>query len=382
VKIVQIANFYTPTSGGLRTCIDQIGRGYGAAGHERVLIVPGRSDCDEITPAGRRVTVRSPRLLGSGSYHVLTGLRIHELLDRINPDVLEVSDKFSVAWLTGWARKRGVPLVLFSHERIDAILRTRVPRPFPLVAAANVANTRLYKRAAHVVVASQFAAAEFLRVGATNVRRVPLGVDLEVFRPADAATVNDGLPVARNNTAGPAPLRLVTVSRLSKEKRVEWAVDALRALCDDGVAAELTVIGDGPLRDALRERALGLPIRFVGHLAEPARVAELVAAADIAVCPSPAETFGLAILEALACGTPVVVPGDGAARELVIEPGSGVVTDGTPHGLAEGVRSLLAIPSPERRRAARAAAERFPWSATVDRLLEIYHDYDVPAVAG
>jgi alpha-1,6-mannosyltransferase len=370
VKIVQIANFYTPSSGGLRTCVDQIGVGYGAAGHERVLIVPGGRDTDEVTAAGRRVTVRSPRLPGSGSYHVLTGLRIHELLDRVGPDVLEVSDKFSVAWLTGWARRRGVPLVLFSHERIDAILRTRVPRSFPLVAAANVANARLYKRAAHVVVASQFAAAEFVRVGATNVRRVPLGVDLEVFRPVRVAA------------AGPAPLNLVTVSRLSREKRVEWAVDALRALCDDGIAAHLTVIGDGPLRHGLRERACGLPIRFVGHLAEPARVAELVAAADIAVFPSPAETFGLAILEALACGTPVVVPGDGAARELVTEPGSGVVTDGTPRGLADGIRSLRTIPERERRRAARAAAERFPWSATVDRLLEIYHDYDVAAVAG
>jgi alpha-1,6-mannosyltransferase len=244
-----------------------------------------------------------------------------------------------------------------------------VPRQFPLVAAADVANRRLSKRAAHVVVASQFAAAEFTRVGATNVARVPLGVDLEMFRPADRAE--------RRETA-----KLVTVSRLSKEKRVERAIDAVRVLDQAGVPVELAVIGDGPLRASLRERAAGLPVLFLGHLAEPAEVAAVVAAADVAVCPSPAETFGLAILEALACGTPVVVPSDGAARELVDAPGSGAVTDGTAVGLADGVRSLLLVPVSRRRAVARAAAERFPWSATVERLLELYRVYDVEAPVG
>lgn len=186
MRIVQIANFYTPASGGLRTCVDEIGRGYSEAGHDRALVVPGPRDDDERTPSGHRVTVRSPKF-GDAGYHVLTARRTRPVLDRLAPDVLECSDKLSVRWLAPWARGVGVPLVLFSHERIDAILRSRVPRGFPLTTAADLANRRLCVRAEKVVVTSSFATAEFDRVGARNVRRVPLGVDLTTFTPETAA---------------------------------------------------------------------------------------------------------------------------------------------------------------------------------------------------
>jgi alpha-1,6-mannosyltransferase len=358
VRIAQLANFYTPTSGGLRTCLDELGRGYVAAGHERVLIVPGRADLDEPTPSGRRITIASPRLVGSGSYHVLTNRRrVLALLDDLRPDVFEVSDKLSLGWLAPWARRRGVRLVLFSHERIDAILRPLIPTWLPLRFAADAVNRRLARLADTVVVASCFAAAEFNRVGAANVRRVPLGVDLSTFRPRPSQ---------------PDPVtRLVLLSRLSREKRPERAIDALCVLAAQR-PVELTVIGNGPQRRHLERRAAGLPVRFLGHLAARDAIARTVGAADIALCPSPAETFGLATLEAMACGTPVVVPAAGAARELVAEPGSGAICDGTPAGLAAGVRELLNLPADVRRRAARASAERFPWSATVSAMLDEY----------
>jgi alpha-1,6-mannosyltransferase len=110
-------------------------------------------------------------------------------------------------------------------------------------------------------------------------------------------------------------------------------------------------------------------------------LAELIAGADLALSPSPAETFGLATLEALACGTPVVVPADGAARELLDGPGCGAVSDGTPQDTARAVREVLAVPERERRKAARAAAERYPWRATVDGLLRAYEELSgVPRV--
>lgn len=365
MRIVQLANFYTPVSGGLRTCLEQTAAGYVSAGHERVLLVPGLADHDEQTAVGRRLTVASPRLPGSGGYRVLTHrTRVRALLDEVRPDILEVSDKLSIGWLARWARRRGVPVVLFSHERIDAILRSRVPGFVPLNAAANVVNHRLAGLVDQIVVTSRFSAAEFERVGAHHVARVPLGVDLTTFRPAPAATLATAVDAT--------PVRLVTVSRLSREKRPDLAVEALRVLIDGGIDAHLVVVGDGPLRDRLRQRAAGLPVTFTGHVSDRRRLAALVSAADVALSPSPAETFGLATLEALACGVPAVVPAQGAASELVADPGSGRVTDGTPYGLADGVRSLLALPAAHRRSAARAAAQRYPWSATVAGLISQY----------
>jgi alpha-1,6-mannosyltransferase len=368
MRIVQVANFYTPTSGGLRTCVEELGRGYVAGGHERILVVPGEQDLDEQTPSGRRVWISSPRL--AGDYRVLTArARVRAALDELRPDVLEVSDKFSVPWLARWARRERVPMVLFSHERIDVVLRPRVPPWLPLRVAANIVNRRLSRLVHSVIVASEFSAEEFRRIGAANVRQVALGVDLQVFRPL-VATTPEG---------GDGRVHLVTVGRLSAEKSPELAIECLRVLRAGGLDADLTLVGDGPLRTVLQRRADGLPVHFTGHIDARDAVARLIAAADIALSPSSAETFGLATLEALACGTPVVVPAGGAARELVTPGASGAVSDGTGEGLARGVRELLAVPASERRDAARRAAERYPWSATVESLLDCYSSVLAPA---
>jgi alpha-1,6-mannosyltransferase len=389
VRIAQIANFYAPTSGGLRIAVEEAGRGYVAAGHERVLIVPGPSGTQERTAAGWKVVVPGPRLPGLGHYRVLRRRMIRRLLDEWRPDVLEVSDKVSLRWLARWARRRRVRVVLFSHERLDAILGPWTPAWFPLRAAADAANRRLARMADHVIVTSNFSAAEFLRTGAPNLLRVPLGVDLDTFRPsmepslepsvapeAEVSVEPEASVEPESGAAPEAKVRLVMVSRLSREKRPERAIEVIRILRARGVPAHLLVVGDGPMRNRLRRRSAGLPVTFLGHISGRRDLAELVAACDAALLPSPVESFGLATLEALACGTPVVVPAAGAAAELVGEAASGVVCDGTAAGMADAVVELLGVPVRQRRAAARAAASRYPWSETVAALLDGYAAID------
>lgn len=360
MRIVQLANFSGPRSGGIRTFVDEIGRRYGEAGHERILVVPGPRDADEDTRAGRRISLRSPALpFDRGSRVLVAGRRLLTLLAELRPDVLEVSDRLLLARVSDWARGQGIPVLLFSHERLDAALRDRVPAGVPLVAAADLVNRRLLDRADLVAVGSEFAAAEFRRIGGSPAV-VRLGVDLGAFRPA---------PVAR--PAAGRTVQLALVSRLSVEKRPELALAALRVLIIRGIPAALLVLGDGPMRRRLERAAAGMPVRFLGHVADRRCLPHLIGSADITLAPAPMETFGLAVLESLACGTPVVAPAAGAAREL-ISPGSGVVTSGTAFGLAAGVESLLAIPAGHRRAVARAQAEQFPWSATVAGMLALH----------
>ncbi|WP_206067689.1 GDSL-type esterase/lipase family protein [Nonomuraea composti] len=75
MRIVRIANFVTPVSGGLRTALDELGAGYLAAGHEPVLIVPGPAARDEQTRTGRRITLPGPAVPGMGGYRVLIARR-------------------------------------------------------------------------------------------------------------------------------------------------------------------------------------------------------------------------------------------------------------------------------------------------------------------
>ena len=85
----------------------------------------------------------------------------------------------------------------------------------------------------------------------------------------------------------------------------------------------------------------------------------------------PGETFGLAVLEALACGTPVVTADVGGARELV-DASCGAWA--APHAgpLADAVQRVAALPERARRRAARQRAETYPWSATVEGMLDVH----------
>ena len=107
---------------------------------------------------------------------------------------------------------------------------------------------------------------------------------------------------------------------------------------------------------------------FLGFLSGRDEVARLLASADVSLAPGPHETFGLAALEALASGTPVVVSASSALREIV-RPGCGAAVDDHAPAFASAVTGLLDSPEDFRRAAARARAEEFSWSAAVSGML-------------
>ncbi len=134
--------------------------------------------------------------------------------------------------------------------------------------------------------------------------------------------------------------------------------------------ARLVVAGDGPLRGRLQRHAArqALPVTFAGFLPDRTNLAALLASADVAIAPGPVETFGLAALEALACGTPVVVSAESALPEVADDAGVSVAGE----DLAAGVHELLGRPDPARRAAARARAERYDWPTAVRAFLAVH----------
>jgi alpha-1,6-mannosyltransferase len=124
MRIVRLANFVAPHSGGLRASLAELGAGYLAAGHEPVLVIPGERDGDELTAQGRVITLRAPRVPFTGGYRVLwRRRRLARLLAGLRPDALEVSDRTTLRWTGAWAREHGVPAVMVSHESVTALLK-------------------------------------------------------------------------------------------------------------------------------------------------------------------------------------------------------------------------------------------------------------------
>ncbi|MEV6420399.1 glycosyltransferase [Streptomyces sp. NPDC051662] len=370
LKIVRLANFVTPASGGLRTALHELGSGYLAAGHQPVLIVPGERESDEDTSQGRVITLPGPELPGTGGYRVLSARRrLREVLERIGPDRLEVSDRTTLRWTGEWARRHRIPSVMVSHETADGVLRTWGVPGGAAARAADRLNLRTAWAYSRIVCTTEWAEREFLRIGARNVVRAPLGVDLRRCTPerCDAEL--------RSRYARPGEVLLVLGSRLSVEKRPGTALDTLAELRERGVPAVLVVAGDGPLRTGLvrRARAERLPALFLGHVADRAAMADLQATADVCLAPGPAETFGLSALEALACGTPVVASASSALPEVIGD--AGIAARDNAAAFADAIQELMARPEGARRAAARARAELFSWENAVAAFLAAH---DVP----
>ncbi|GGN17582.1 GDP-mannose-dependent alpha-(1-6)-phosphatidylinositol dimannoside mannosyltransferase [Lentzea pudingi] len=359
MRIVQLANFYGPKSGGLRTALHHLGTGYAQLGHEVVLVVPGPQHADEALPGGvRRITLPALKIPYTGGYRVVDPWRVKSLMEQLKPDRLEVSDRLTLRGMGAWASERDIPNIVISHERLDRLLRFVLPGT-PAERGADWANRRMAASYDTVVCTTAFAREEFDRIGATNVAQVPLGVDLTTFTPRrHSADLRRDLLQGKENL-------LIHCGRLSPEKHVERSVDTLAELHEQGHSARLVIAGDGPRRASLEKRAANLPVTFLGFVKSRSDVAALLASADLSLAPGPHETFGLAALEALASGTPVVVSRSSALKEIV-QPSCGAAVPDHASAFASAAQRLLESGS---REAARARAEQYPWHAAVGGML-------------
>ena len=365
MRIAQLANFVGPASGGMRTALRALGEGYVDAGCRRLLVVPGPEDARTSTPLGDVVQLRAPRV-GGGYRLIVEPWRVIEVLEQWRPTSIELSDKLTLLPVARWARRSGVGAVLLSHERLDDMLALRTGLDATSKVSVGLLNRLLVRSVDTVVVTSTYAQREFGDLAAAArcpVVRVPLGVDLDVFAP-------------HRREPGEV-LRLVHAGRLSREKSPHLAVATAVELHRRGVPLRMDVYGVGPHRDELVDLAAGTPVHFRGYVDSPALLSRALAHADVALSVCPGETFGLAVLEALASGTPVVTADRGGARELVDET-SGAWAEPRPGALADAVLEVASRPLDVRRAGARERAERYPWSATVASMLEVHSSVAMP----
>ena len=364
MRVVQVANFYGPRSGGLRTAVDRLGAEYCAAGHEVFLIVPGMDEAQTLLATGVvRISVQARQIPFTGGYRAVLPGPVKRIVASLAPDALEVSDRLTLRSMGRWGREHDAATVMISHERLDRLAGLVLPSGWAR-RLADFANRRTASNYDMVVCTTGFAREEFDRIEVPNVATVPLGVDLDTFHPRHRSLQ------LRRRWAAPGQTLLVHCGRLSVEKRVDRSIDALAALCDSGVDARLLIVGEGPLRSKLERQAARLPVSFTGFVDNRTEVAALLASADVALAPGPHETFGLAALEALACGTPAVVSRTSALREIVTSD-SGAHAANDPSSIARGVVDIIGRPLRQRRRDARRRAEHFTWPRAADGMLAI-----------
>jgi alpha-1,6-mannosyltransferase len=369
MKIIHIANFYGPKSGGIKTTLHNLGSEYGKIGHEFIYVVPGKKFSREKTEHGGCITLPSWVIPFSGGYRVIRSTRqVKTILQSLKPDRLEVSDRFTLSCLGKWAQRRNIPAIVFSHETLRGLVKNYLGLSFKPFVSWH--NSRLAGKFDYVVTTTNFAAAEFNEIGTTNVVRVPLGVDLETFSPRHR---NEEL---RAKMLKGGDVLLVHCGRLSPEKKPERSIQVLRELLDRGINARLVFIGTGPLHKKLYDSSRDIPVTFWGYVANKNLLAQMIASADISLAPGPIETFCLAALESLASGTPVVASETSAVGEFLTQPDGefvGLTAANNGAAFADAVEIILDELQEDPNLAARCRtqAEEFPWSQTIFKLENI-----------
>ncbi|MDK2762026.1 MAG: glycosyltransferase [Sphingopyxis sp.] len=187
------------------------------------------------------------------------------------------------------------------------------------------------------------------------------GIDRTRFAPGDRASARATLGM------GDRPAML-TVGALIPRKGQHLVIEALPAL--PGLDYWLAGMGESEGEYRALARRLGVEdrVHFLGAIAN-ADLPRLYRAADAVVMPSASEGLANAWVEALACGTPIVISNAGGASELVTSPTAGRIVDRTPEAIASAVRAILATP-PSPKDVAATLGERFDWDRNGRALAE------------
>jgi len=215
------------------------------------------------------------------------------------------------------------------------------------------------------LVPSNYTANQLHQWGYKRLRRWGRGVNTTHFSPQHRS---DEWRTRLLNGRDPSNLVVIYVGRLANEKRIDLLLEVARTR---GIA--LTIIGDGALRSELEAQFAGTGTHFMGYLFGEA-LAQAYASADVFIFPSPSETFGQVVQEAMASGLPAVVINQGGVIDLVQDGETGYICEPDTRSFAEAVKRLRDQPEMRARMAydARCYAEAHPWSAIMAQLEGYY----------
>jgi len=195
------------------------------------------------------------------------------------------------------------------------------------------------------------------------------GLDRDRFRPLAHSGLRTALGQSLGITIPENRPLLASVGALIERKGQDLAIGALAQLPE----AQLLLVGNGPderhLRNLARDMRVEDRVHFLGSV-DHDQLPVILSAADAMVLPSAAEGLANAWVEALACGTPIIVADAGGARELMTQPEAGLIVERTLESVTAGIQKLLADP-PDRQLVTSTVAS-FSWQNNGVNLARYY----------
>jgi alpha-1,6-mannosyltransferase len=396
LKTLHLTNCWHPASGGIGTFYRALFEAAERAGHLIRLVVPGiATSVEEVGRFGRIYHIEAPRAPLNPDYRLVLPHRflfprtaLQRIINDERPDLIEASDKYSMPYLAGLLRTRRLPgigirptVVGLSHERLDENMAAYVLR-----GGASQRFCRWYMKWIyfpmfdHHITVSEHTADELIRAARGHrVRRgiwvAPMGVDCDRFAPARRSRIIRERLL--NLTGGnPQATVLFYAGRLAPEKNLSLLIETAARL--NPSCFRLAVAGGGILLDSLKKACAAGNLRhvvFLGHVSDRELLADYLANADVFVHPNPREPYGIAPLEAMASGLPLVGPNAGGVTSYADESNAWLASP-EPEAFASAIEAVRANSAERARRSdrARQTAEERCWPNVTSRYLQLYRE--------
>ena len=391
---VLIPTHFPLTGSGSGVYVDNVARQLVRAGHDVLVVVPDHEAVPDREFACRTLLFSNgsrshtdlpfdfpcftthPR--SANTFYALTPHEIDEYVDAFRHAIGSAVQEFAPdlihaqhLWVTAFcASELHLPYVVTSHGT-DLIGFDRDARYHDMVHAGAQSASRI------IAISRQVAQSigERIDVAESKIVTIGNGFDPAVFHPDRSG--DDMLLRELKIPTDAGPL-LTFVGKLTHFKGADVLIQAAGTYEQEFPAAATLIVGDGESRSRLEQLSKSGPARgvvFLGHRPQK-QVAALLRAADLHVMPSRGEPFGIAALEALACGTPVVGTNAGGLPDFISDEVGALVPVDDPDALAQAIVREIAAGSKGTKgpAAARYALENFTWELQVAKLITVYEE--------
>jgi alpha-1,6-mannosyltransferase len=349
MRIVDVAAFYSPEGGGVKTYIDRKLKAGPAAGHDILIIAPGDGDrIEERGPGARIQFLNQPKFPLDRKYHYFRDeVALHAALHAAQPDIVEASSPWRSARLVGeWpgAAPRVMimhadPLSAYAYRWFGNIAsRDRIDKQFAWFWRHLI---RIDAQFAGTVTAGQSLTDRLIEGGMTRVVTNPMGVADTIFAPTLRDEGLRARMLERCELPADATL-LIAAGRHAPEKRWPMVIEAVTAAGAQGPVG-LILIGDGRERSRVARAAADNPhVQLLAPISDRLELARLFASCDALIHGCEAETFCMVAAEARASGLPLIVPDGGGAADQARASGGWTYVSGQAASAVEAIHAFLA----------------------------------------
>ncbi|WP_456277921.1 glycosyltransferase family 4 protein [Bacillus sp. AK128] len=368
MKIAIFTDTYTPQVNGVAKTLKRFTDFLEQEGHECIVFTPDCSDqLDHYSTHIHRFTSLPFFLYPECRLAIPNMNQVKQQLLKFQPDLIHVATPFNVG-LCGihYAKKLNIPLVGSYHTDFNQYLDYY---ELPFLAPLLWKYMRWFHRSfLKIFVPSLETKEQLKRQGFTNLYLWSRGVDSTLFKPNPlSSTIREQYQIKEKYI-------LSYVGRLAPEKDIQTLSETIRSLPNHlQKQIHWLIVGDGPLKEELANQ-VPANVTFTGYL-NGESLASIYSASDLFVFPSPTETFGNVVLEALACGTPVIGANSGGVKTIVSPGKTGILCE--PRQIDSFVQAIDELLSNDTKRlqmskAARQYALTQNWNAIFNDLLYEY----------